>query len=284
MAVFDPPDSTRFTYLNLGAGVQSSTMALMAAHGEISPMPDAAIFADTQAEPKAVYDWLEWLKDELPYPTYTVTRGNLTDASLLKRTTKKGKNTFKRLIPLFGRMPNGEIVAALGRKCTKDYKIDPIIKKIRELAEIKHGQKEITVTQWIGISWDEMTRMRDASHKWTQHRWPLLELQMKRHQCKQWMIDNGYPEPPRSACSYCPFHSNAEWRNLRDNHPIDFEKACQFDEQMRKGYAEHDEIMKMEVYLHVKCKPLREIDFDSDADKGQQEWDFGSECEGMCGL
>src|SRR5688572_3380034 len=34
--------------ISLGAGVQSSTMALMAAHGEIQPMPDAAIFADTQ--------------------------------------------------------------------------------------------------------------------------------------------------------------------------------------------------------------------------------------------
>ena len=39
--------------ISLGAGVQSSTMALMATYGEITPMPDAAIFADTQWEPKA---------------------------------------------------------------------------------------------------------------------------------------------------------------------------------------------------------------------------------------
>ena len=38
--------------ISLGAGVQSSTMALMAAHGEIGPMPDCAIFADTGAEPQ----------------------------------------------------------------------------------------------------------------------------------------------------------------------------------------------------------------------------------------
>ncbi len=47
--------------ISLGAGVQSSTMALMAAHGEIEPMPDAAIFADTQNEPQRVYEWLDWL-------------------------------------------------------------------------------------------------------------------------------------------------------------------------------------------------------------------------------
>jgi len=44
--------------ISLGAGVQSTTMALMAAHREIEPMPDCAIFADTGWEPKAVYDHL----------------------------------------------------------------------------------------------------------------------------------------------------------------------------------------------------------------------------------
>ena len=48
-----------FHVISLGAGVQSSTMALMAAHGEITPMPDAAIFADTQSEPASVYRWLD---------------------------------------------------------------------------------------------------------------------------------------------------------------------------------------------------------------------------------
>ena len=32
------PDDVR-DYISLGAGVQSSTMALMAAHGELGPMP-----------------------------------------------------------------------------------------------------------------------------------------------------------------------------------------------------------------------------------------------------
>lgn len=41
------PSPIRLRALSLGAGVQSTTMALMAAHGEIGPMPDCAIFADT---------------------------------------------------------------------------------------------------------------------------------------------------------------------------------------------------------------------------------------------
>jgi 3'-phosphoadenosine 5'-phosphosulfate sulfotransferase (PAPS reductase)/FAD synthetase len=65
--------------ISLGAGVQSSTMALMAARGLIKPMPDCAIFADTGAEPEAVYRHLDWLEDQLPFPVHRVSAGNLAD-------------------------------------------------------------------------------------------------------------------------------------------------------------------------------------------------------------
>jgi len=49
--------------LNLGAGVQSSTIYLMMVDGDI-PACDVAIFADTGEEPQAVYDHLGWLKKQ----------------------------------------------------------------------------------------------------------------------------------------------------------------------------------------------------------------------------
>lgn len=57
-----------YNMISLGAGVQSSTMALMAELGEITPRPNAAIFADTQAEPASVYRWLDWLEKQLSFP------------------------------------------------------------------------------------------------------------------------------------------------------------------------------------------------------------------------
>lgn len=71
----------RLRALSLGAGVQSTTMALMAAHGEVGPMPDCAIFADTGWEPKAVYEHLEWLMSPnvLPFPVHIVSGGNIRD-------------------------------------------------------------------------------------------------------------------------------------------------------------------------------------------------------------
>tara|TARA_R110000868_G_scaffold390593_1_gene660316 strand:- start:37 stop:900 length:864 start_codon:yes stop_codon:yes gene_type:complete len=283
-SLFNAPPETKFNVLNLGAGVQSSCLALMAAKGEITPMPDFAIFADTQAEPKSVYDWLDWLEKQLPFPVYRVTKGNLTDDSLKQYTKKSGQSGIRRLIPAFGYLPDGTKTAAIGRACTADYKVSPIIKKCKELAGIQRGQKEITVTQWIGISFDEIQRMKDASHKWTQHRWPLIELKMTRQKCLEWMRINGFPEPPRSACVYCPFHSNAEWRRLRDEEPKEFRIAIEFDKMLRKQHKDHNPGLNMSVFIHNSCKPLEEIDFDSDEDKGQQVWDFTAECEGMCGI
>lgn len=288
---FKPKIETPFNFLNLGAGVQSSCLALMAARGEVGPMPDAAIFADTQAEPARVYKWLDFLEAEMPFPVHRVTQGNLTEDSLTPRIrvrnneeAKAGDTLMRRLIPVFGIMPNGEKTAAIGRKCTADYKIKPILKEIKSLAQIERGQKEISVTQWIGISWDEIQRMKNSSEKWSQHRWPLIERRITRGDCLAWMKENGYPEPPRSSCYYCPFHSDQEWRRLRNDDPKEFQQAIRFDQEIREAYKQNDKQMKMEIYLHNSCKPLGEIDFDSDEDKGQQVWDFSAECEGMCGL
>jgi hypothetical protein len=290
MNLFAPPPETKYTVLNLGAGVQSSCLALMAAKGEITPMPDFAVFADTQAEPASVYDWLDWLEAQLPFPVYRVTKGSLEADSLTpaKATSKakhydEGEEYMRRLIPLFGILPNGAKTAAIGRSCTADYKIRQIEKEIIERCGISRGQKEITVTQLIGISWDELQRMKGARLKWTQIRWPLIERRMTRRQCLEWMQLNGYPEPPRSACVWCPFHSDTEWRRLRDFEPIEFQRAVDFDDKIRT-LGRKDRALKMDVFLHNSCKPLSEIDFDSDEQKGQQVWDFQAECEGMCGV
>lgn len=47
--------------LSLGAGVQSTTIYLLACEGVIPPF-DAAIFADTGWEPRRVYEHLERLE------------------------------------------------------------------------------------------------------------------------------------------------------------------------------------------------------------------------------
>ncbi len=109
----------RLRVISLGAGVQSTTMALMAAHGEITPMPDCAIFADTQSEPQAVYDHLKWLMSPnvLPFPIHVVTKGSLR-AAILSASAGRTRNDGRP--PLYIRNPDGT-KGILKRQCTADY-------------------------------------------------------------------------------------------------------------------------------------------------------------------
>ena len=276
-----PPDiETRWTVLNLGAGVQSSTLALMAAAGEITPMPDFAIFADTQAEPKSVYIWLNWLEKQLPFPVHRVTAGNMTEHMMTLRTAKDGRQWTKSMIPAFMQAPDGSI-GLLGRSCTADYKIAPILKNLRRLCGIKRGEKNFQITQWIGISYDEIQRMKPSRDTWTQHRWPLIEREMRRHDCIAWLKRNGFPEPPRSACVYCPFHSSKEWRKLKDDEPEAFAEAVRVEKELQRTKAEAAD--RSIPWLHRSCVPLEEIDLSTETDAGQLDM-FGNECEGLCGV
>lgn len=269
--------------LSLGAGVQSSTIALMAAMGEITPMPTAAIFADTGDEPDSVYTWLDWLEKQLPYPVYRVQRGIISKDSLRIFTSKKsGKKYIKTLIPAFTKQPDGKI-GLLGRKCTRNYKVDMIIKKARELGSIKRGQKTIGVVQWIGISVDEAHRMKDSHVKWAENRWPLIEKNMTRTACLEWIKQHGFPTPPRSACVYCPFHSDAEWRRLLKEEPESFNRAVKFEKDLQQA-ATQQEALTGVPYLTKRCIPLDTIDFNENKPGYEQLSMFGNECEGLCGV
>ena len=262
----------------------------MAAHGEIGPRPDAAIFADTKAEPASVYRWLDWLETEIarlphPFPIYRVTKGSLMDRALEMRVTSDGRKFSKTDIPVFTRNHNGEKGMVPNRSCTLDFKINPIRAKAKELAGIKRGQTEPTVTQWIGISWDELQRVKESRDKWAVNRWPLIEMKLRRHDCLRWMEAKGYPAPPRSACSFCPFHSDTEWRRLKLEEPEAFAQAVDFDKRLRALKTATDNF-RTTPFLHPSLKPLDEVDFSSLEDRGQMSlWqDFNVECEGMCGV
>lgn len=288
---FERPPETQWNIISLGGGVQSSAMALMAAKGEITPMPQFAIFADTQAEPKAVYEWVDWLEKQLPFPVYRVTAGSLADVEMQLRVSKKSGKTYKKSeIPAFGKNPDGS-KGILGRKCTRDFKIQPIKVKTRELCGIKRGQKQITVTQWIGISSDEMGRATASREPWSQTRFPLLEGNIDRNACLAWMRDNGYPEPPRSACLFCPFHSDHEWTRIKSGDPAEWQYVQDFERDLQHA-ATQCQVMRSVPFLHPSLKPIGEVEFKpKEAPAGKKQmtmhemWnDIKNDCSGMCGV
>lgn len=276
-------------YLSLGAGVQSSTLAMMIATGELPPI-EAAIFADTQAEPQGVYDWLEVLKGLVaqsphPFPIHTVTAGNLEGEQTRLRTSGKTGNKYVRtLIPAFVAMPNGK-KALLGRKCTAEFKIRAILRKQRELTPVPRGCKTIVCTALIGISTDEAHRMKPSREPWSVNAWPLIEVGMSRQDCLAWMASHGYPTPPRSSCVFCPFHSDAEWTRLRDEEPAEFARAIKFDNTLREQARKQTGTAASpgDVFLHSSLVPLAEVQFKDVPSHAQVDL-FGNECEGLCGV
>lgn len=124
----------RIRVISLGAGVQSTTMLLMAEAGEITPRPDAAIFADTGWEPRAVYEHLSRLEASSSIPIYRVSAGNLR-TQLLEGV---GLTSTKRFVTIPFHLRNLDGEKGMGRRqCTKEYKIEPIERKLRELLGVK---------------------------------------------------------------------------------------------------------------------------------------------------
>jgi hypothetical protein len=262
--------------LSLGAGVQSTALLLMGLRGEFGPPPDAAIFADTQAEPAHVYAHLDWLEREVaPFPIHRVTAGNLFTQIGKQRPTGEWRHMP---IPAFIAGEDGGAALA-NRSCTRDFKIDPIIKKVRELAGYTRKRAPSTpiVEQWIGISLDEVSRMKPSRHPWIEHRWPLVEERMSRGTCLQWLKRHGYPEPAKSSCTFCPYHNDAAWIDLRDNDPAGWQQALDVDARIRNLWQGR---VPSGIYLHRSLKPLAEAEF---RDDGQHDL-FTDECEGMCGV
>lgn len=275
------PSSIRLRVLSLGAGVQSTTLALLAAHEEVGPMPECAIFADTGWEPKAVYEHLAWLMSSnvLPFPVHIVSAGNIRDNLVAAGCGRRWAS-----IPAFTRTidPRGHAsIGMIRRQCTGDYKIDPIRRKVRELVGLtrKRSPASPVVEQWIGISTDEIVRMKPSFEAWRVNRWPLVEQRMARSDCLRWLDRHGYPRPPKSACIGCPFHSDAAWRAMRDHDPAAWADAVEVDRALRSGLRG----IRGEVYLHRSAVPLDEADLTTSADRGQLDL-WPNECEGMCGL
>ena len=268
--------------ISLGAGVQSSVLALMAERGVI-PKVDGAIFSDTQSEPASVYSWLDRLEEMVSFPIYRVTAGSLIkDETRIRVSGKSGKKYLKGSIPAFVLNPDGG-KGLLGRKCTTDYKVIPIQREVKRLAGVKRSAGKVLASVLIGISWDEVRRMKHSRVPYIVNEWPLIDMRMTRTGCLDWMKKNGYPVPPRSSCLMCPFHSDEEWSRLKSEEPLEFARAVEFERQMHIAQKEQDTLRGV-PYLHASCQPIDTVDF-SAGKAGMQQLDmFENDCEGLCGV
>lgn len=268
--------------LNLGAGVQSTTLFLQSLDRELDIVYDAAIFADTGDEPESVYVHLEWLKSLGGETPIIVRSAGCLGDDIINGTNSTGQ-TFAS-IPAFTRDENNN-KGMLRRQCTSEYKIQVVEKAIRRdvlgLAPRKRIPKDVELTQHMGFSYDEAGRAARARGRfemrgWSKVRFPLIEDEMTRHNCVVYLEGRVPHHVPRSACVFCPYKSNREWLSLKKHDAAGWARACEVDDAMR---TDRRGKRKAELFLHRSAQPLK----DCTLDENQLDL-FEMECEGGCGL
>ena len=269
--------------LNLGAGIQSTTLFLQSLDKELDVVFDYAIFADTGIEPDSVYRHLEWLQSLEGGTPIIVKKSSCLGEDLINGVNTRGKKFIT--IPAFTVDAETGAKGMLKRQCTADYKIQVVDEVIRrDILKLKFRQrkpKDVELWQYMGFSYDEPGRAARARGRfelrgWSKVRFPLIEDEMTRHNCVTYLEGRVPHVVPRSACVCCPYKSNREWLQMKRHDPNGWAKAVEIDEAIR---VDKRGSVEAHLFLHQQRKPLKDVSLD----ENQMDL-FPMECEGGCGL
>lgn len=277
-----------------GLGVQSAAMYLMSSLG-IIPRFDVSIFADPGREKKETYKYLEWLVDWQKkndgIPLLVVpSKGNLYN-DLINGTNSTG-NRFAS-IPAYTKEEGDSKEGMLRRQCSDEYKIAVINAAIKRLYGKKGKQRYPKTYIYIGFTLEECDRMKTNDIKELINVFPFcnyafsknygikqqnyheyLGFSYRRSDCTNWLIKNGFPVPPKSSCTFCPYQSDMEWLTLKTEDPEEFQDVAVLDRKFRNSTKKG---VTKPIYLHRSCMPIDEI----------IEWKEDQErmfdCTGHCG-
>lgn len=249
--------------LSLGAGVQSTTLLVLAANGELDV--DAVVFADTGWEPRAVYAHLwklaETYGDQVPIVVDSA--GDLRADAL-----REGRAVS---LPVFTKRSDGTEGRTL-RQCTHEYKTAVVRRVARRLGG-GPNRADRPVTMLLGISWDEIQRMKPSDVAYVTVEWPLIDLRWRRGDCLAYLAKHQW-SAPRSACVGCPAHGDAHWRRIPDDELDDSEA---FERELQATTA-----LVQVPYLHRSLRPIREVVDLLRAQGDLFDYDEADECGGGC--
>tara|TARA_R100001594_G_scaffold133191_1_gene173766 strand:- start:1524 stop:2300 length:777 start_codon:yes stop_codon:yes gene_type:complete len=255
--------------ISLGLGVQSTAMYLMSSLGEID-RADYAIFADPGAELPDTYQLLKdlniWKSNNNGIPIIKKTK------SLYKDIIKGQNSTGQRWasIPAFG-----ESGGMIRRQCTAEYKIEVVVKAVRELHGLKKYGRMKPTEMWLGISLDEIQRMKSSQLYNIKYIYPLIDRRITRSDCYKFLEDNNFKNVQKSSCTFCPYHNNKQWKYIKENYPKEWKKVLKVDQAIRDSSKRG---LNDKLYLHQSRKPIDEAYLQED-----QEDLFMCE-EGYCGI
>ena len=262
-------------FLSLVLGVQSTAIYLMAAKGILNIKIDYAIFADTKAENPETYKYLKYLKNLQKlnnWPPIVIT----SNGSIIKHI-QSGKSPS---LPLF---TNGKSGGLLNRQCTSYFKINPVKRTIKKLYGLKTRQKAPLTKIYLGISSDEIRRLKYSEVNWIIKSYPLVGYEstkndfikysnnkISRADCLAFFKKYNFKTPPKSSCFFCPYQKPEEWQKLKKETPKLFELAAQLEDKIQENPK-----LKNSAFFSRELKPLRKADFKKDQLNAFENCDSG---------
>ena len=213
-------------YLSFGGGVNSVAMYL---HLIEQGVEFEAVFVDHETDWPETYEYVEMFKKRYPLtvikPEVKTVEGNIF--SNLYDYYK-----FKKIFPF-----------RQNRACTDRFKVRPLE---------KYQQPPAFVL--LGFASDESHRAKLKTKKGFEYRYPLIENEIGRAECKEIIKSANLPIPIKSGCYICPFQPIWQWKELRRIHPDLFCKA----QQLENGYIERRRI-EGKPPLYIRDKPLETL-------------------------
>jgi len=187
--------------MSYGGGVNSTAMFYLLIEKKM-PL-DEILFADTGSELPQTYKTVEQMKEvakqyNIPFTVITSKLGNIYEHYFRTKS----------------------LPSIVRRDCTSKFKISPMRNYLRG----KYGKEE-KFTQYIGIGYEELHRVRLSDVKYIISSYPLVEAKIDRDKCIEINKAHGFIDVVKSGCWFCPFTPKQGWINLARDNPELFDKA-----------------------------------------------------------
>lgn len=235
---------------SFGGGVQSTAALVLAAQGRIDY--DTFLFANV-GDDSEYPETMTYLRDvAMPYAAahgLRLIELHKTRADGSTETLWQKLHRTERSIDIPMRMSNG---APGNRSCTADFKIKVVSKWMRQ-----HGASKTSPgVVGIGISVDEIQRVKPSQLEHVRNAHPLIDLGLNRADCVALIAEAGLPVPPKSSCFFCPFHTLAQWQRTYDEHPDLFARSVALERLINDRRAT---LGRDAIYLTRQARPLDEV-------------------------
>jgi hypothetical protein len=321
-------DKKDYHILSWGGGTQSTALMIKFLKGEVkdssgNPIElDYIFFADTNNESEMTYNQIYKVKKYIE-DTYKkkihITRKNkelLPDDEAIKLIQSGDIKSYRSspyadlfqshvlffkgiirstdVMPFWLRDPVTGKVGKTGTKaCTFAYKIAQVMKELRLQTGIKRfNPDKHKIYMYIGFSVDEFQRSKPSFYRYTENRFPLIDMNLTKTDCVNYVEKELGFRPVSSVCNMCYANDIDRVYDIYKNDPDGWERLIVLDSAMADKAPDHS--MQKDVYMFsfqaYSNVRLRDIDFEefyktykkTDEDRNLFNMEAEMACVGGC--